>query len=475
MSGRYFGTDGVRGVAGRELTAEVVFRCCYFAAKSLGEPGDVILVGKDSRLSGDLLEAAVMTGVTLAGLDVHLAGIIPTPALAYLTRKGPYRGGIMVTASHNPVEDNGIKIFDEQGEKLTADAEGRIEKGIEKGIDYSKVKMKRFGSVQSRQELAARYESLLISSVGRKKIPLKAVVDAAYGASANTARNVLTRLLKQTVFINCTFNGSMINVNCGSTHPEKVTAEVKKRRGYIGLALDGDGDRVIMCDERGELVDGDKILGILAKDRRNLDGRSAVVATYMSNLGLEEYLKDNGLRLHRCEVGDQNVANMMKRLKVSLGGEQSGHIIIRRLLHTGDGLITALQVLRAVHRSGKTLHELQREIPVYPQHLVNLRLSDRTLWREDSKVQSTLGEINREYEGRVRVYLRPSGTEDLVRILTESKDRLLCKRVSDRIAKALMEWDSLRQPLDVLSLSTLSGETSSKGTEGSSPEARHPK
>src|SRR5690606_33144686 len=376
MSRRYFGTDGIRGRVGTvPMTVDFALRLASSAAQVLAPQGGTVLIGKDTRVSGYMFESALEAGFVAAGVDVLLTGPLPTPAIAYLTRKLGTDFGVVISASHNPYYDNGIKFFGSDGEKLSDE----LEEAIEKGLDRTPTTRESKGLGRAQKAASARsdYMRFVRSTIpeGMTLERLKIVVDASHGAAYKVAPRVIADLGADVVPVGCSPNGRNINEGCGSTRPDLLRLTVSGVRAHVGLALDGDGDRVVMVDERGDLVDGDQLVYILARDRLEAGTlRGPVIGTVMSNLGLELALTELGIEVRRAKVGDRHVLGMLTEHGGLLGGETSGHIVCLDKTTTGDGLITALQVLAVMRRTGKILSELARGMPRLPQTLLNVRI-----------------------------------------------------------------------------------------------------
>ncbi|GBD29474.1 Phosphoglucosamine mutase [bacterium HR32] len=419
---RLFGTDGVRGVANETLTPEMALALGRAAAHVLGPRGS-FLVGRDTRLSGPMLEAALVAGLCSAGARAVRAGVVPTPAVAYLTRLVGASAGAVISASHNPIEDNGIKFFGADGRKLTDAVEEAIEAalqdtaprpvGVEVGVPSELV------------DAEERYLRFLVRHAPR--VPgLRVVVDCAYGAAYRVAPELWSLLGAEVVALHDEPDGARINVRCGSTHPEALRRAVRECRAHVGFAHDGDADRVIAVDERGEVVDGDLILTVCARHLR-AQGQlepPVVVVTVMTNLGVERVLRSEGIEVVRAPVGDRYVLERMEALGATLGGEQSGHVIFRHLSTTGDGLLTAVQLVSAMVHSGKPLSQLVGEVPRYPQVLRNVSVPGRSRDRvvDHPTVRQRVEDVERRVGGRGRVLIRPSGTEPVVRVMVEHED-----------------------------------------------------
>jgi len=419
---RLFGTDGVRGVANDDLTPELVFRLGRAAAHVLSADGARFLLGRDTRLSGPMLEAALVAAICSTGGTAIRAGILPTPAVAYLARSAA-AVGVAISASHNPVEDNGVKFFGADGFKLPDPLEDAIEAALERG-DLRRPTGPAVGAVEEMADAAERYVGHVAGLAPAPAAGLRVVVDCAYGASAAVAPALWERLGATVFPINAEPDGARINVNCGSTSPEVAQAAVRAYGADIGFAHDGDADRVIAVDETGAVVDGDAIMGLCAM-HLHAQGRlpgPVVVATVMSNLGLERALAGRGIRLERTRVGDRYVLERMRALGAALGGEQSGHVVFLDHATTGDGLVTAVQVVNVMLRSGARLSELSRPIDRYPQVLKNVRVASRDGVLDHPAVRRAVEHAQRRLADAGRVLVRPSGTEPLVRVMVEAED-----------------------------------------------------
>lgn len=439
MTRRYFGTDGIRGQVGTSpMTVDFALRLASAAARVLAPQGGTVLIGKDTRVSGYMFESALEAGFVAAGVDVLLTGPLPTPAIAVLTKKLGADFGIVISASHNPYQDNGIKFFDREGEKLS-DA---IEEAIEAELDAPPVTRDSRALGQAKTASAARadYMSFCKSTIpaGMGLEDFKIVVDASHGAAYKVAPRLMSDLGADVVPVGCSPNGRNINDGCGSTRPDLLKLTVTGVRAHVGFALDGDGDRVVMVDERGNLVDGDQLVYILARDRcesRSL--RGPVVGTVMSNLGLELALRDLSVDFLRAKVGDRNVLAMLKSHGGILGGETSGHVICLDCTTTGDGLITALQVLSVMRRTGKALSELAAGMEQFPQVLLNVKVREPVDPTRDAAVCDAVGQAEAELGRRGRVVLRASGTEPVIRIMVEGEDRQQVTALAGRLADSV--------------------------------------
>ena len=439
MTRRYFGTDGIRGPVGTSpMTVDFALRLASAAARVLSPQGGTVLIGKDTRVSGYMFESALEAGFVAAGVDVLLTGPLPTPAIAVLTKKLGADFGIVISASHNPYHDNGIKFFDREGEKLSDE----IEEAIEAELDSVPVTRDSRALGQAKTASAARtdYMDFCKSTIPAGMVfeGFKIVVDASHGAAYKVAPRVMSDLGADVVPVGCSPNGRNINDGCGSTRPDLLKLTVTGVRAHVGLALDGDGDRVVMVDERGSLVDGDQLVYILARDRcesRNLSG--PVVGTVMSNLGLELALRALSVEFLRAKVGDRNVLAMLKSRGGILGGETSGHVICLDRTTTGDGLITALQVLAVMQRTGRSLSDLAAGMEQFPQVLLNVEVREPVDPTRDPAVCDAVGQAEHELGQRGRVVLRASGTEPVIRIMVEGEDRQQVTALAGRLAESV--------------------------------------
>jgi len=443
---RLFGTDGIRGTANTApMTAEIALKLGQAAGLlfTRGSHRHRVIIGKDTRLSGYMLEPALTAGFTGAGMNVTLAGPLPTPAIAMLTRSLRLDLGVVISASHNPYEDNGIKLFGPDGAKLSDETEAEIEALMDSDLSGRLAAPDRLGRASRLVDAAGRYIEAAKSSLERgvRLNGLRIVLDCANGAAYKVAPSALYELGATVISIGVEPDGFNINKGVGSTAPENLSAAVIEHHADIGIALDGDADRVIICDERGEIVDGDQILGLIARDMQEHGRLSApaVIATVMSNLGLERFLSGLGLSLHRTQVGDRYVAEAMRAQKINLGGEQSGHVILSDFATTGDGLIAALQVLAVLVRSGKRASEACRVFAPLPQLLRNVRYAGASpLILPD--IQTAIAAASDRLRTTGRVLIRASGTEPLIRVMAEGEDFGLVQEIVDglcvTIAKA---------------------------------------
>ncbi|MBE3572713.1 MAG: phosphoglucosamine mutase [Moorella humiferrea] len=426
--GKLFGTDGVRGVANAGLTPELAFRLGRAGAAVLtGQQGRArVVVGRDTRISGDMLEAALVAGICSVGGDVLKVGIVPTPAVAWLTRNLEADAGVVISASHNPVADNGIKFFSASGYKLPDPIEEEIERLVLDGEDtLPRPVGLELGRVQEIEEAVERYVAYVCSTATRGLAGMRVVLDCAYGAAYQIAPAVFRRLGAEIYTLHNTPDGTKINVGCGSTHPEVLQAEVIARGADVGLAFDGDADRVIAVDEKGRVVDGDAIMTILALARQEQGGLPGgqVVVTVMSNFGLHQALTAAGLRVLQTAVGDRYVLEEMLRTGAVLGGEQSGHIILLEHNTTGDGLLTGVQLLQVMAATGRPLSELAAVMPHLPQLLVNVEVTDKEAAMTSPVLLAAVAAAREQLAGRGRVLVRPSGTEPIIRLMVEGPDR----------------------------------------------------
>ncbi|UBH11287.1 phosphoglucosamine mutase [Macrococcus armenti] len=443
--GKYFGTDGVRGVANSELTPELAFKLGRFGGYVLAHGGSekpTVVVGRDTRISGIMLESALVAGLLSTGAEVMRLGVITTPGVAYLTREMNAQAGVMISASHNPVQDNGIKFFGADGFKLSDAQEAEIEALLDAEEDtLPRPVGVELGHTSDYFEGGHRYLSYLKSTIEGDLEGLKIALDGAHGSTYSLAPYLFGDLEADTVTIGCNPDGNNINDGVGSTHPEKLAELVLESESDFGLAFDGDGDRIIAVDEKGQIVDGDQIMFILAQD---MDAQGAlkdhmVVSTVMSNLGFYKGLEALNIKSDKTKVGDRYVVEEMRRGSYNLGGEQSGHIVMMDYNTTGDGLLTGIHLASIVKRSGKTLSELAGQMTKYPQRLVNIKVSDKHAVEENSHVAAVIQEVEAEMNGEGRILVRPSGTEPLVRVMVEAKSDEDAERFVNKIADVVKE------------------------------------
>ncbi|MBI2379674.1 MAG: phosphoglucosamine mutase [Gammaproteobacteria bacterium] len=440
MQRKYFGTDGVRGRVGEHpITPEFVLKLGWAAGKVLaGDEGGTVLIGKDTRISNYMFESCLEAGLIAAGLSIKLLGPMPTPGIAYLTRAFRAKAGIVISASHNPFYDNGIKFFSADGTKLADEVELQIEAMLDQPL--TTVDSARLGKCVRQMDAAGRYIEFCKSSIpaATSLKSLKIVLDCAHGATYHVAPAVFRELGAEVIVIGDEPNGLNINEQAGSTHPEALQARVVAEQAHLGIAFDGDGDRVMMVDHEGRLVDGDELLYIIARDAK-IHGRlqGGVVGTLMSNLGLELAFRELEIPFLRAKVGDRYVMEKLKEHGWLLGGESSGHIICLNANTTGDGIGSALQVLAAMVQSGATLKELAGGMSKCPQVLINVRLTPGAKPLEHERVKSAVREQEARLGDSGRVLLRPSGTEPLVRVMVEGSDAALVQDCAERIAEAV--------------------------------------
>ena len=445
--GRIFGTDGVRGIANSELTAQLAFKLGQAGAKVLtkncsGAPK--ILVGKDTRASGDMLEASLNAGFCTMGAQVYCVGVLPTPAVAYLIRKYNMDAGVVISASHNPMEYNGIKFFSSEGYKLSDELEAEIEEYVLDGKDLGELPVgKDVGRVHTKRSGMQDYVDYIRSTVDGDFSNLKIALDCANGASFECAKLLFDSLGAKAEYICNTPDGCNINDGCGSTHTQKLSEYVKNGGFDLGLAFDGDADRLLAVDENGTLVDGDKIMAICALELKKQGKlkRDTVVATVMSNLGFFNALKANGIKYEQTTVGDRYVLENMLANGYCIGGEQSGHIIFLDYNTTGDGLMTAVRLTSALRDSGKKMSDLASVVEILPQVLVNARIKNenKNTYMENKEIAEAIRKIEEKFAGNGRVLIRPSGTEPLVRVMLEGKDKSEIKEEATALAKMIEE------------------------------------
>jgi phosphoglucosamine mutase len=441
MSKQYFGTDGVRGTVGKDpMTADFAMRLASAAARVLVPTGGTVLIGKDTRLSGYMFESALEAGFVAAGADVLLLGPLPTPGIAVLTQDFKADLGVVISASHNPYHDNGIKFFDGSGSKLTDAIEREIEKQLQQPAitleSRALGRAKRIDSARVRyQEFCAASfpESLSLSG-------LKLVFDGANGAGYKVGPRTLIDLGAEVIPLGCSPNGRNINDGCGSTQPGLLRTTVPAVGADVGIALDGDGDRVLMIDEKGDIVDGDQLLYIIATARKESgDLRGPVVGTVMSNLGLEHALKSRDIDFRRAQVGDRYVLEALRETGGTIGGETSGHMIVLDRTTTGDGMICALQVLAVMQESGKKLSELTAGMSKYPQKMLNVRVEQRMNPDDSPAIQNAVSAAQNELLDTGRIVLRASGTEPVIRVMVEGQDETVVNELVQRLADVVAD------------------------------------
>lgn len=440
MGRKYFGTDGVRGLVGvAPITPDFVMRLGYAAGKVLARNGSAsgrptVLIGKDTRISGYMLEAALEAGFTAAGVDVQLAGPMPTPAIAYLTRALRLSAGVVISASHNPFQDNGIKFFSQFGTKLPDSVELEIEAGIDLPMEC--VPAEQLGRARRLDDSQGRYIEFCKSTFPNELDlrGMKIVVDSANGAAYHIAPHVFHELGANVISIGNTPSGFNINAGFGATAPQAMAAAVVEHKADLGIALDGDADRLIMCDSKGRLYNGDELLYVMVRDRMTVGPVDGAVGTLMTNMALEVAFKELGVGFARAKVGDRYVLEVMQEKGWLFGGEGSGHLLALDKHTTGDGIVSALQVLSALKRSGKGLDECCGELTLYPQSLINVKVSPGFDWTKNAAMVSEKDKAEKELGDAGRVLIRASGTEPLIRVMVEAKTQELAETTARRIA-----------------------------------------
>lgn len=442
MTRKYFGTDGIRGRVGEPpITADFVLKLGWAAGKVFSEKSTdrkLILVGKDTRISGYMFESALQSGLIAAGVNVGLLGPMPTPAIAYLTRTFRAQAGIVISASHNPFDDNGIKFFGGDGYKLADEVEQQIESYLDQPLLTST--SSQLGRAHRIADAAGRYIEFCKGTLpsGFTLNGLKLVVDCANGATYHVAPDVLSELGANVIAVSDKPNGLNINDNCGSTYLQPLAKKVLEEGADMGIAFDGDGDRVLMVNHKGDVVDGDEMLYIIARHRLERGkGCDGVVGTLMSNYGLEMAFKNLGIPFVRAKVGDRYVMEAMRANDWIIGGENSGHIICQDQTTTGDGLVAALQVLRAVAHSGKSLAELGEDMHKLPQVMINVRIPSKQMIEDKPEIMAAVTAAEAELAGRGRVLLRPSGTEPVIRVMVEGEETSQVQRLAENIAEVV--------------------------------------
>lgn len=441
--GKYFGTDGVRGVANSELTPELAFKLGraggYVLTKGAKDKPKV-LIGRDTRISGEMLEGALVAGLLSIGAEVMRLGVISTPGVAYLSRVMNAEAGVMISASHNPVADNGIKFFGPDGFKLTDDQEAEIEAILDQEMDtLPRPVGGDIGSVSDYFEGGQKYISYLKQTVEEDFLNIHVALDCAHGATSSLATHLFADLEADISTMGSSPDGLNINDGVGSTHPENLAAFLLERGANVGLAFDGDGDRLIAVDEKGQIVDGDQIMFIIGK-YLNAKGRlnkNTIVSTVMSNMGFYKALEENSMTSVKTSVGDRYVVEEMRANDYNLGGEQSGHIVFLDFNTTGDGLLTGIQLVNIMKATGKKLSELAAEMTIYPQRLVNVRVTDKHAVTQNEHVAAVIAQVEAEMAGNGRVLVRASGTEPLVRVMVEAQTAEDCEVYVNRIAEVV--------------------------------------
>lgn len=444
---KYFGTDGIRGEANRELTVDIALRLGYALGYYLKRENPdkkkiKVIMGCDTRISGYMLRSAMLAGLTSMGVHVDFVGVISTPAVAYLTKAKKADAGIMISASHNPAKDNGLKVFAGNGYKLPDEVELEIERLMDDPtILANPIAGDKVGKFKYAEDEYYSYRDHLLASVNGDFSGMKIVVDTANGSAYRIAKDVFLALGAEVVLINDAPNGTNINVRCGSTHPEILTKVVVGYEADLGLAYDGDADRLIAVDRHGNIIDGDKIIATLAMGmkRKGELKENKVVTTVMSNMGFENYLKENGIELLRANVGDRYVLEKMIEHNVAIGGEQSGHIILLQYATTGDGVLTSLKLVEALRDEKKYLDEMIGDIKNWPQKLVNVVVDNnkKNIWNKNKNITDFIAQKEKEMEGLGRVLVRTSGTEPLVRVMVEGKEMNMVEKVVNEIAEVV--------------------------------------
>ena len=443
MARKYFGTDGIRGQVGMSpITPDFVMRLGYAAGRVLAKDNvtgtrPTVLIGKDTRISGYMLEAALEAGFSAAGVDVMLAGPMPTPAIAYLVRALRLQAGVVISASHNPFQDNGIKFFSEHGTKLPDSVELSIEEAIDQPMDC--VSSEKLGRASRLRDAQGRYIEFCKSTFPNELDlrGMKIVVDCAHGAAYNVAPHVFHELGAEVVSIGATPDGFNINAGFGATAPKALSAAVVEHKADLGIALDGDADRLIMVDAKGRVYNGDELLYLMVRDRMSTGPVAGAVGTLMTNMALEVAFKELGIGFARAKVGDRYVLEVMQERGWLLGGESSGHLLALDKHTTGDGIVSSLQVLSALRRSGKSLEACCSELTLFPQTLINKRVAPGFDWTKDAAMVAEKEAVERELGDTGRVLIRASGTEPLIRVMVEAKNAEIAESMARRIADKL--------------------------------------
>lgn len=443
--GKYFGTDGVRGIANKELTPELAFKLGRYGGYVLSQHEDSsrkprVLVGRDTRISGEMLEQALIAGLLSVGIEVFQLGVISTPGVAYLTRLQKASAGVMISASHNPAEDNGIKFFGADGFKLVDDQEAEIEALLDAEEDtLPRPSAEGLGSLDEFPEGLLKYSQFLVQSIPGDLADMTVCLDAANGTTATAVNRVFADLETDFYTMGTSPNGLNINDGVGSTHPEALAEMVVEKGADAGLAFDGDGDRIIAVDELGRIIDGDKIMYICAKylaEKKRLK-KDTIVTTVMSNLGFHKAVEEIGLKDVVTQVGDRYVVEEMRKNDYNFGGEQSGHMIFLDYNTTGDGMLSGIQLLNVMKQTGKKLSELADEVTIYPQKLVNIRVTDKNGAMEVPAIKAVVEQAEAEMNGEGRILVRPSGTEPLLRVMAEAPTQEKVDYYVDKIAEVV--------------------------------------
>ncbi|WP_175074847.1 phosphoglucosamine mutase [Terribacillus sp. AE2B 122] len=441
--GKYFGTDGVRGIANEELTPELAFKLGRYGGYVLtktSEERPKVMIGRDTRISGEMLEGALVAGLLSIGAEVMRVGVVSTPGVAYLTKNMGAAAGVMISASHNPVQDNGIKFFGPDGFKLSDEQENEIEQLIDAETDeLPRPSGADLGQINDYFEGGQKYIQYLKQTIDNDFEGLHIAIDCAHGATSSIATHLFADLEADISSIGTSPDGLNINKNVGSTHPETLRDFLLEKEADVGLAFDGDGDRLIAIDEKGQIVDGDKIMYICAKFL-NDHGRlrhNTVVSTVMSNIGFYRALDKHNIKSNKTAVGDRYVMEEMRRGDFNLGGEQSGHIIFLDYMTTGDGMLAALQLINVMKETGKKLSELASEVEIFPQILINVPVTDKQEALVNQQILDSIAEVEQELGDQGRVLVRPSGTESLVRVMVEAPTKEDCKKHADKVVAVI--------------------------------------
>lgn len=438
---RLFGTDGIRGIANVDLKPTLAYALGRAAVHRLLPSGGSLVIGQDTRRSGDMLAAALVAGATSMGADAYRAGVVPTPALAHITASGPFEAGVMVSASHNPADDNGLKLLDRQGLKLDDAVEDEVDALIWQADEFPGPTNAGLGREIDGRALLDGYRAHRLELARATRTELRVVLDCANGSGGVVAPEILAATGAR---VEVCFNepdGTNINRDCGATAPAALAAEVTRRGADLGFALDGDADRCVAVDEQGRVVDGDQLIGIIATERlsRSALGDGTVVVSVLSNGGLAAAVERAGGRIIRTPVGDKYILDAMLVSGAQLGGEKSGHVIVRELASSGDGIVTALEVLSIVTRRGATLSELAAELPLFPQEQRTVRVRHKDQWEADAALVRAVADAEAELSGRGRILVRPSGTEPALRIMVEAADGTRVRQLADSLAALAAE------------------------------------
>ena len=446
LMGKIFGTDGVRGIANQELTPELALKLGKAGGKFLKENSKrdgnfFVLIGKDTRISGSMLESALIAGFNSVGINIVKLGIITTPAVSFLTDTSDAIGGVMISASHNPIEDNGIKFFNNNGYKLTDEEELQIEDYIFNKEEITSPIGTEVGDIIKRDKLFKRYTDYLEKSITTDFSGYKIVLDCANGAAYEIAPHIFNKLGAEVIAINDKPDGRQINLDCGSTKPATIVKETEKYKADLGIAYDGDADRLIMVDDCGNIIDGDQIMAILAlnmKKEGNLN-KNTLVTTRYSNLGLKELLKENDIKVENCKNGDRYVLQKLLENNYNLGGEKSGHIIMLDHNKTGDGVLTSLKVVEYLKKYNLNLKYIEEIYQPWPQELINIRVDHKEKLKENKRINELIKEIEDDYGENGRIFVRASGTEPVVRVMMEAKEEDMITEREEMIEKVIKE------------------------------------